>query len=666
MKKLTAMIVSLLIMGNAAALPAAMTVSADTLPQEGITYAELQIGDFTYLKFPTHIEIARCTSDASEIIVPEQIDDLPVTIICEGAFQGLSNLTAVVLPQSVKEIGDYAFEGTSLKDVYWEGDAYAWGDVTLPKVEDPILYANHYHNYVSYASGEDYTPGFHNGMAYRKYSDHIEIYQLNYTLSEIEIPSQIEGLPVTIVNGFFDKNLVGGWYWQNHALTSITIPETVSKFGITGCQSLKMIILDEKNPYFSVVDNNLLFSKDMTTLCYYSPYRSAASYTVPDTVTTIGSGAFTGCEKLQEIILPDTLNTIERDAFIGCRSLKSLALPDSLTKLNDPFSHCYSLRYLEIPEGVTDLSDLQLFFCEELTTLILPDTLTSITDHAMGYGDPGLTDIYYAGTEEQWNEIVHMVPTGNHANPFENVNIHFDFQGFSPADLNGDTQINANDAAMLLTAAAELGADSESGLTDAQIEAADLNGDGSVDASDAAYILAYTASVGAGSEKSQIMNYVYENEKIVRRLSVCASNDTRWPGDNTIKVFEDRAALEDHLKQWDHYMGINTYSGLGTAYDVEEFLPLVCEPYNDEFFLNHNVIAIHFNESSSPSWHEVCGIDNNADGSISISILTHNKWGDPLEEQWIILVRVDKTITDAQMVNLMVTGENMQDSSLAD
>ena len=108
------------------------------------------------------------------------------------------------------------------------------------------------------------------------------------------------------------------------------------------------------------------------------------------------------------------------------------------------------------------------------------------------------------------------------------------------------------------------------------------------------------------------------------------------------------------LGQWDHYMGINTHSGLGTGYDKEEFLSLVCEPYTEEIFEQYNVAAIHLREYASPTWHEVYAIDGNADGSVSVSMIRHNKWGDPLEEQWIILVQVDKTVTDTQMVNVVI------------
>ncbi|MBR3630643.1 MAG: leucine-rich repeat protein [Oscillospiraceae bacterium] len=75
-------------------------------------------------------------------------------------------------------------------------------------------------------------------------------------------------------------------------------------------------------------------------------------------------------------------------------------------------------------------------------------------------------------------------------------------------DVNGDTTINASDAATVLIAAAAAGAGRELGLTEAQIRAADVNEDSTVNASDAAVILIYSAAVGAGNEDAKISDFV--------------------------------------------------------------------------------------------------------------------------------------------------------------
>ncbi|MCR4645943.1 MAG: leucine-rich repeat protein [Oscillospiraceae bacterium] len=70
----------------------------------------------------------------------------------------------------------------------------------------------------------------------------------------------------------------------------------------------------------------------------------------------------------------------------------------------------------------------------------------------------------------------------------------------SLGDLNGDTTVNASDAAQVLIAAAAIGAGQDSGLTEAQIAIADVNGDKTINASDAAIVLIYAAAIGAGQD----------------------------------------------------------------------------------------------------------------------------------------------------------------------
>jgi len=188
------------------------------------------------------------------------------------------------------------------------------------------------------------------------------------------------------------------------------------------------------------------------------------SVEIPDGVTRIGYGAFYSCDGLTEVTIPDSVTTIEKDAFYYCTSLTSVELPDSVTTINDSaFSLCYSLESITIPAGVTELGnyvfsqctsltgimvdennqnyadiDGVLFTkdltelicyplgktdtsyeipdgvttidanafekCEALTSITIPKSVTFIGEFALSTC-PNLTDIYYQGTEAEWNEI---------------------------------------------------------------------------------------------------------------------------------------------------------------------------------------------------------------------------------------------------------------------
>ncbi len=492
MKKLTAMLASLMMLGNFCT--PMLTTSAEVIPDEEMQdpyTEEVTEGVFVCRLYADHAEIIRCTADTAEVVIPREIAGVPVTAIGDNAFSGCPGLLGVVIPYTVTDISDTAFAGTSLTKIFWEMDlpsSAVWN--ALPPEAENYCY------YVSYEESDEYTLGFCNSIAYRKYADHIEIYQMDYTLPEIVIPSEIEGLPVTKVTGLCNSGLIGSAYYYNHVLTRLTVPASVTKLGITGCNALEEILVDENNPALCVQDGNILFSRDMTVLYHYPACRLEAFYTVPETVTAIGGGAFAGCDTLQGITLPEGLRSIGDAAFTECKSLVDLTLPESLTELGNAFVRCYQLPYLEIPAGVTDLDKLSLFFCESLIALVVPATVTVFTDLTDSFGEPGLTDIYFGGTQQEWEALLDT-ERNSFDTPFENVTIHCDFQGFSLANLNGDAHVDASDAALLLKAAAHAGTGTR--ILNVKQEAfADLNADNAYNANDAALLLQYAAHIGTG------------------------------------------------------------------------------------------------------------------------------------------------------------------------
>ena len=74
-------------------------------------------------------------------------------------------------------------------------------------------------------------------------------------------------------------------------------------------------------------------------MCY-----SLTSVVIPDSVTSIGDGAFQSCRSLTSIVIPDSVTSIGYEAFRGCSSLTSVTIPDSVTSIsNYAFSGCSSL-----------------------------------------------------------------------------------------------------------------------------------------------------------------------------------------------------------------------------------------------------------------------------------------------------------------------------------
>jgi hypothetical protein len=99
--------------------------------------------------------------------------------------------------------------------------------------------------------------------------------------------------------------------------------------------------------------------------------------TIGNNVTSIGDGTFKGCTGLTSITIPDSVTSIGGDAFLSCTGLTSVTIGNSVTSIgNSAFYRCTSL-----------------------------------------------TDVYYTGTEKEWNAIT----IGSYNDPLKKATIHYNY-----------------------------------------------------------------------------------------------------------------------------------------------------------------------------------------------------------------------------------------------
>ena len=115
----------------------------------------------------------------------------------------------------------------------------------------------------------------------------------------------------------------------------------------------------------------------------FSNCSSLASITIPEGVTSISSDAFSNCSSLASITIPEGVTSIGGYAFSNCYSLASITIPEGVTSISsDAFSNCYSLASITIPESVTSIGSNAFSNCSSLASITIPEGVTSIRSYA--------------------------------------------------------------------------------------------------------------------------------------------------------------------------------------------------------------------------------------------------------------------------------------------
>ena len=133
--------------------------------------------------------------------------------------------------------------------------------------------------------------------------------------------------------------------------------------------------------------------------------KEVTSVKIPSGVTSIADSAFVDCGSLASITIPDSVTSIGCNAFDCCSSLASITIPDSVTSIGYmAFFCCESLASITIPDSVTSIGLDTFRGCSSLASITIGNGVTSI-ERDVFYNCSSLANIYYIGTEEQWNAI---------------------------------------------------------------------------------------------------------------------------------------------------------------------------------------------------------------------------------------------------------------------
>ena len=351
--------------------------------------------DFTYMTNNNTITIKQYTGSGGTVIIPNTISGLPVTSIGDGAFQTISSVANVIIPDSVTNIGSHAFYFcTGLTNVTIGSGVTSIGDYAFyfcsgldnMNIPDSVTSIGECAFY--YCMGlTDVTIG--NGVT----SIGQDAFYHCARLTDVTIPDG-----VTSIGSY-------AFYFCN-SVTNVMIGSGVTSLGSYAfifCTSLSAITVNASNSAYCSADG-VLFDKNQTTLIQW-PGNKAGICIIPNSVTGIAGCAFYYCSGLTNVMIGSGVTSIGSYAFYGCTSLSAITVNASNSAycsvdgvlfnqsrtilIQYPFGKAGSYA---MPDGVTSIGDSAFFFCTGLVNINMPDSVTSIGNNAFYYCT-GLTNV---------------------------------------------------------------------------------------------------------------------------------------------------------------------------------------------------------------------------------------------------------------------------------
>lgn len=168
-----------------------------------------------------------------------------------------------------------------------------------------------------------------------------------------------------------------------------------------GLPNLEEINVDSENSYYES-ENGILFFKRKTEIVRMPINHKATTYTIPETVTSIGQSAFEGCVNLTELKMSDSVTDMSVSVFKNASNLESVILSDNIKAIrSSSFSGCSKLSEVNIPSKVTSIDEKAFEKCALLSgALILPEGMSYLGEYS--FAETAITSVEIPGTMQNF------------------------------------------------------------------------------------------------------------------------------------------------------------------------------------------------------------------------------------------------------------------------
>ena len=308
---------------------------------------------------PSNVEIfEQAFADCDKLKTIEMMTDngVGVTRIGKMAFANCTALKEIAIPSSITAMGEKSFSGcTSLSSVKIEDGAQAIGSQTF--YGDPVAEIE------IPASVTDMKKAFS---------------------SQASLKKAVIKCPTVSDNAFDNCSLLSDVTFDNGVAT-------IGKNAFQKCNALRAVNLNNVKTLNESAFSNCTGLAEVTapelstvgTRCF-SGCTGLAEVT-SSKLETLGSNCFSGCTALisfngkNMIKLPDSLSALNSGAFSGCTSINNVYLPERITEISaELFKNCTSLSNIEFSDDVSNIGNSAFAGCTSLKEFKMPGSLVSV------------------------------------------------------------------------------------------------------------------------------------------------------------------------------------------------------------------------------------------------------------------------------------------------